>query len=117
MESDKMFFENLSCLIHVIQKNDTLYSISRQYNVSLSLILRLNPYAEVYNLQIGDEICIPMVQAVRDIEFVTYMVREGDTLESILENFGINLQDLLNYNRMIGNNPQTGDMLQIPVYQ
>lgn len=58
-----------------------------------------------------------MMQAVRDIEFVTYMVREGDTLESILESFGINLEDLLNYNNMKGNNPQTGDMLQIPVYQ
>ena len=43
------------------------------------------------------------------------MVR-GDTLK-YTESFGINLEDLLNYNNMKGNNPQTGDMLQIPVYQ
>lgn len=112
-----MYFENLNCLIHVIQEGDTLYSISRQYNVPLSLILRINPHAEVYNLQVGDEICIPMMQPIRDIEFMTYIVREGDTLESILESFGINSEDLLRYNSMTANNPQIGDMLQIPVYQ
>lgn len=112
-----MVFENLNCLIHVIQEGDTLYSISRQYNVPLGLILRINPYAEVYNLQIGDEICIPMMQPIRNVEFMTYIVREEDTLESILERFGINSGDLLRYNSMTGNNLQIGDMLQIPVYQ
>lgn len=44
---------------YVIKKGDTLYSISRRYNVPLALILRANPYVDVYNLQIGDEICVP----------------------------------------------------------
>lgn len=112
-----MFFESLNCLIHVIQEGDTLYSLSRQYNVPLSLILRANPYAEVYNLQLGEEICIPMIQPIPNVEFVTYIVREGDTLESILEGFGISIEDILRYNNMTANNPQIGDMLQIPVYQ
>lgn len=44
---------------YVIQKGDTLYSISRRYNVPLALVLRANPYVDVYNLQVGDAICIP----------------------------------------------------------
>ena len=44
---------------YVIKNGDTLYSISRRYNVPLALILRANPYVDVYNLQIGDEICVP----------------------------------------------------------
>lgn len=44
---------------YVIQKGDTLYSISRRYNVPLALVLRANPYVDVYNLQAGDVICIP----------------------------------------------------------
>lgn len=44
---------------YVIKKGDTLYSISRKYDVPLALVLRANPYVDVYNLQIGDEICIP----------------------------------------------------------
>lgn len=44
---------------YTIKKGDTLYSISRQYDVPLAMILRANPYVDVYNLQIGQSICIP----------------------------------------------------------
>lgn len=47
---------------YVIKKGDTLYSISRRYDVPLALVLRANPYVDVYNLQVGDEICIPSSQ-------------------------------------------------------
>ena len=49
---------------HVIQKGDTLYKLSRQYHVKVSALILANPYADVYNLQIGDEICIPRVRPV-----------------------------------------------------
>ncbi len=47
-------------MIHVIQKGDTLYQLAGQYHVSVSDIMYKNPYANVYNLQAGDEICIPV---------------------------------------------------------
>ncbi len=45
--------------LHVIKAGETLYSISRMYNVSVSEIMRANPYVNVYNLRINDQICIP----------------------------------------------------------
>ena len=45
-------------MVHVIRENDTLYGIARHYEVQISDIMRLNPYLNVYNLQIGDEVCI-----------------------------------------------------------
>ncbi len=54
-----MNFEYCEGRMHVIEEGDTLYQLSRQYNVPLALILRANPITDVYNLQIGDEICIP----------------------------------------------------------
>ncbi len=54
-----MNFEYCEGKMHVIREGDTLYQLSRQYNVPLALILRANPITDVYNLQIGDEICIP----------------------------------------------------------
>lgn len=54
-----MNFEQCNGTTYMIQRGDTLYSISRRYNIPLSLILRANPYVDVYNLQIGDELCIP----------------------------------------------------------
>lgn len=47
-------------MVHVIKKGETLYQLSREYRVPLPAILRANPYVDVYNLQIGQEICIPM---------------------------------------------------------
>lgn len=47
-------------MIHVIKQGENLYQLSRKYRVPLALILRANPYVDVYNLQIGQEICIPV---------------------------------------------------------
>lgn len=47
--------------LHVVEEGDTLYQLSRRYGIPLSLILLWNPYVNVYNLQPGDEICIPLV--------------------------------------------------------
>jgi hypothetical protein len=47
-------------MIHVIKQGDNLYQLSRKYRVPLGLILRANPYVDVYNLQPGQEICIPV---------------------------------------------------------
>lgn len=44
---------------HVIKEGDTLYQISRMHQVPLHLILRANPGVDVYNLQVGEEICVP----------------------------------------------------------
>ena len=54
-----MNYEYCEGVTHTIKKGDTLYEISRKYNVALALLLRANPYVDVFNLQVGDTICIP----------------------------------------------------------
>ena len=49
-------------MVHVIKQGETLYQLSRKYRVPLAMILRANPYVDVYNLQVGQEICIPVVR-------------------------------------------------------
>ena len=39
--------------MHMIKKGDTLYALSRRYHVPLEVMLRANPYVDVYNLQPG----------------------------------------------------------------
>lgn len=51
-------------MIHVIKQGENLYQLSRKYRVPLALILRANPYVDVYNLQPGQEICIPMSRPI-----------------------------------------------------
>ena len=47
-------------VIYVEKQGDTLYKISQYHHVSVTDILLANPYVNVYNLQIGDELCIPV---------------------------------------------------------
>lgn len=47
-------------VVHTIKKGDTLYLISKYYKVPIGEIMGANRNINVYNLQIGDEICIPV---------------------------------------------------------
>lgn len=51
--------------LHIVREGDTLYLLSKLYEVPLSSILLANPYVNVYNLQAGDEICIPLQRRPR----------------------------------------------------
>ena len=47
-------------VVHTIKKGDTLYLISKYYKVPIGEIMNANRNLNIYNLQIGDEICIPV---------------------------------------------------------
>lgn len=81
--------------VHVVEAGDTLYKLARKYDVKLFDVMRLNPYVNVYNLQIGDEICIPTVAARPER---TYVVNEGDTIADILNAFQVDFETLANAN-------------------
>ncbi len=55
-------FQNCRGLIYTVEKGDTLYRIGQKYQVKVSALIFANPYVDVYNLQPGDQICIPMVR-------------------------------------------------------
>lgn len=81
--------------IHVVVAGDTLYKIARKYDVKLFDIMRLNPYVNVYNLQVGDEICIPTMASKPE---KTYIVNEGDTIAKVLKAFDVGFEDLARWN-------------------
>ena len=185
--------------VHIVEKGDTLYKLSRKYNVPLALILRANPFTDVYNMQVGDEICIPVqieMQPVRPENggigmqpsrpgsdgmgmqpsrpesdgmgmqpsrpgndgmgmhqnrpensgeemrsgrmgnkeenrndsmsnrpitlpnypnLFSYVVEEEDSLEDILDNFDVNLEDLLNFNDLDEIMLLPGSVVKVPI--
>ncbi len=44
----------------MIREGDTLYTLSRKYHVPLLQVMYANPFVDIYNLQVGDEICVPV---------------------------------------------------------
>lgn len=50
--------------IHVVEQGDTLYKLGKKYGVTVSSLMFANPCVNVYNMQIGDEICIPKIRPI-----------------------------------------------------
>ncbi len=100
-------------VIHRVVAGDTLYRLSKMYGVRLIDILKENPYVNVYNLQIGDEICIPTQAADEDRRY--YSVRVGDTFGTILNYMDADIEDLFEYNRELYDvSLPLGTILRIP---
>ena len=132
-------------IVHTVRKGDTLYSLSRQYNVPLVMILRANPYVDVYNLGIGMRLCIPvshMDNSDMDTEnngmnnemnngmnngmdngmnngehskTFAYVVREGESVQYIVDRFGIDLEDILKINSLSDMLLQPGITVILPM--
>lgn len=103
-------------MIYNIKRGDTLYNISRSYNIPVALILRANPYVDIYNLQIGDELCIPVMNPSTFNDSVTYVVQDEASLQTILDQYGIDLEEVLEFNNMDGMTLAPGMTIQIPIY-
>ena len=70
-------------MIHVIKPGENLYQLSRKYRVPLALILRANPYVDVYNLQPGQEICIPMSKPIMPFPGMRPSMPKENTMENM----------------------------------
>lgn len=84
-------------IVHQVVAGDTLYKISKYYGVRLIDVLKENPYVNVYNLQVGDEICVPTNAAEENRRY--YTARVGETLGSLIEELDTDIGELMKYNR------------------
>lgn len=60
MVHNRYMTANCTGIIHVVKKGDTLYKIGKMHGVSVSALMYANPYVNIYNLQVGDELCVPV---------------------------------------------------------
>lgn len=105
------------CLYYEIKQGDTLYSISRRYNVDINSIIAANPYINIYSLQIGEVICLPCIPHNKYAHFTTYLIEDGDTLGSVAANNKINLADLLEMNDIYSISLMPGTTLSVPIIE
>lgn len=73
---------------YIVKQGDSIYSISREYNVNPDTLLLLNGLKKDEYIYPNQEIMIP----ANNIS--VYVTREGDTLSTILENFGVDANTL-----------------------
>ncbi len=109
--------------VHTVRKGETLFSISRAYNVSQKDVLLKNPSAYV-GLQIGQVLHIPVAppeepeepEEVRDTEnFIYHEIDEGQTLFYISQKYNVSAGEIDRLNPGLEvDNLQIGQVVKIP---
>ncbi|WP_029034994.1 LysM peptidoglycan-binding domain-containing protein [Salinimicrobium terrae] len=102
---------------HVVLPQETLYGISRKYNITIAELQRLNPNME--NLQPGMVIQVRNGNAekVVDVEgnlFKYYQVQPQETIFSLTRRFGISRDSLVSLNPALNDGLKSGMVLKIP---
>lgn len=98
-----------------VEKGETLFSISKKYNLKMEEVIKFNPAAEK-GLQVGQVLLIPM-EEVKGLGAGEKMhqVKESETLFSISRQYDIKVKDLRKRNNLDNNQIALGQMLVIPV--
>jgi len=122
LSSGELFAEDL---IHVVGKGDTIYSISRIFQVSPDELMRANGIADPSKLSVGKRLVIPAsaetaVSAPMPVKnipvsLVSYKAVKGDTLYSIAKKHGITVQRLQEINKYSSDHVlKIGDLVKVP---
>lgn len=100
-------------IIHVVEPKETLSSISRKYNVSVTDIRNLNP--EVGDvLPEGIVLLIPSA-LIKEEGYEYYEVQPAEGFFSIQRRFGITKDEIIAHNPLAGDGLKAGMILKIPV--
>jgi len=125
-------------LVHVVAAGETVYGISRKYNISQEQLLELNPEAK-NGLSVGQVLLIskgqptspnntntqsevvpepvrePSTVVLFKDSLVQHRVMKGETLYSIAKRFMVPVETLMEVNNLRNQNIKEGDLLIIPL--
>ncbi len=105
---------------HTVEKGDTVFQLSKTYNVTVEEIYALNPSA-VDIIRIGEVLSIPKSEGqgqstpsnTSKSNTITYAVVYGDTKYSLARRFGISIEEFERQNPHTRNGLQAGHILKI----
>ena len=115
---DKVVIEGKVYYIHVVKKGETLFSISRAYNLPQKDILIENPGASI-DLQIDQALKIPFrpegeQTPVDTGEYIIHRVEQGQTLFSLSQLYQVNADEIVALNPGADEVLRVGDNLRVP---
>lgn len=106
--------------VHVVRPGQTLYSISKAYNVNIDDIVAANINIE-NKIKIGDAIRVPILHKTNgqhtSPSFVYHTVKAEQTLYFLSKKYQIEIADIQRYNPEIKHGLKIGSVLKIPTYQ
>lgn len=110
-ENGKLYY------IHKVKKGETLYAISKAYNLNQKDIVIENP--EIFNgLSVGQKIKIPVINDgfgnIDTSKYYIHKVNKGETLYSISRKYNVKVSSIINENPEAKNKLRSGDIIKVP---
>lgn len=100
-------------IIHQVEAKETLYAISRRYNVPVTVILANNPSSDG-GISVGKLLRVPYApKPKQSATAVTHAVAQGETLYSIARQYNVTVDELKKWNNLTDNEISLGQTLSI----
>jgi membrane-bound lytic murein transglycosylase D len=109
-------------LFHIVEVGETLYAISRKYDISIDEIYRINELSVEDKIGIGQKIYLndpfngmnePVNENSGSDSYINYTVKKGDTMYSISKQHNASIEDLLEWNNKADYSLKEGEILRI----
>ncbi len=113
IKEDKRFY------YHTIKQGQTVYFLSKKYDIPEEWIYQFNPTARE-KLSVGEVMLIPKKKSFESIlasvdtsEFWYYTVKEKDTLYSLSQQYGVSIATIINENPQLQEGLKAGTIIKI----
>ena len=124
-EEDESSAALSSTSTHTVKRGETLFSISKTYNVTVEQLQAFN-HLKNNSVQSGQQLIIAQIatnvsantKTDQTPKTISYKVKKGESLFTISKDFNISVEDLKASNKLSGNGVQVGQelkIIQIPV--
>lgn len=104
-----------STIKHTVKSGDTISSLAKRYNLSTQQLMSMNGLKSG-KLKLGQALTVtvsPIPSAVKKVASRHYVVKRGDTLDSIARKFDVQSKDLKRWNNLTGSHIAPGNKLTV----
>lgn len=129
VDSSVANIQNADKILHLVKTGETLYSISKKYNVTIEQLKAWNNIQSNQQLPLSENIIVgikaietqptierPTVQPKpanpNDVKF--HVVKQGETLYSIAKSYNMDIESLRKLNKLNNNDISVGQQIMIP---
>ena len=96
--------------VYIVKSGDSLYKIAQNNNTTVDELKRLNNLTS-NTLTIGQVLKLPKKEMTEEN---TYIVKSGDSLYKIANEYNISVSELMDFNNLTSTNLSIGQVLKIP---
>ena len=99
----------------VVRAGDSWKSISKEFDISQKKLRKYNDLYKGYALQVGDILYLEKKNKRADKEHIVHVLRAGESMHGISQQYGIRLKNLYKLNKMKPDDPapKTGTILRL----